>query len=216
MYTGVLALASVVCAVAPAAGGVEVAPPPRVAKPVRAVPAEPVGWYRGDVVGIDARGVTIHGCEHMQPGDEFVMRWFRIGPVLAGGGFDPAEMAPLTYQWSEIRVGDRVQIRVQEDEANDICLAIGILRRPGGRVPPAPGQDPRDENQWHASANAHQDHDLLGLPLPPKYDANYQRLLSQEAQREADMLVALRAAERAAEARRDRVAPPPRPAEPKP
>lgn len=99
-------------------------------------------------------------------------------------------------------------INLQYDEDKPVCWAICIERRPGGRVPEAPGQEPDDNNKHHECMNAHQDWEERGIPLPDKYNPAV-GLARGAALRQA--VLAERAAKQAA---RERVAPPPREATP--
>jgi hypothetical protein len=91
-----------------------------------------------------------------------------IGP-LAEGGFLKAGHPPHQYRLSDVKVGDKVSFdwrRVgQVYEINALC----IYRRPGGRVPASPGEKPGEKNPWHERANAYQDLEEKGIPLPAKY-----------------------------------------------
>ncbi|MBX9626681.1 MAG: hypothetical protein K2X82_22965 [Gemmataceae bacterium] len=78
---------------------------------------------------------------------------------------------------------------------------------PGGRPPPAPGQAPGDPNPWHEYANARQALEERGVPLPDKFDP---RKRLQQMQRDARLLEVLDPEQR------QRIAPPPREAKPKP
>lgn len=74
-----------------------------------------------------------------------------------------------TYRPCDVRVGDIVEIVRNRKDGVDICESILILRRPGGRVPQAPGQKHDPENpqwSWHFVANAQQDLEEKGIPLP--------------------------------------------------
>ena len=98
---------------------------------------------------------------------------FQAGNILADGGFSEALMAPYSYRWSDVKVGDRVSIRFEKVGGARNCTAIRIERRPGGRVPAAQlkEQDPFHKGipQWHELANALQDFEEKGIPLPEKY-----------------------------------------------
>src|SRR5438477_465783 len=76
-----------------------------------------------------------------------------------------------------------------------------VAPRPGGFVPPAPGDN---LNSYHDRMNAWQAFEEKGIPLPPQYDPAVQQLKAEERWRE----------EKAYRARRawleDHTAPPPR------
>lgn len=129
-------------------------------------------------------------------------RRFPVDPVLAAGGFDRRELPGFTYRPADVRVGDEVSIRCRPVGDEDVCRAICIRRRPGGRVPVAPGQQPEDRDPYHEGAQAYQDYEELGVPLPERYDPAAIARAGQvmEAERRA----------------RHRTAPPPREAKPKP
>ncbi|MBX9627779.1 MAG: hypothetical protein K2X82_28535 [Gemmataceae bacterium] len=133
-------------------------------------------------------------------------RRFPVDRVLAAGGFHEEEMLGSTYRLADVRVGDEVTLWLQRDGPEGVCRAVQIERRPGGRVPPAPGERPDDPDPYHAWVNAYQDWEERGIPLPDKYDP---AKLSEQAQRVGLQL-------RAAQAARERLAPPPRLAKPKP
>lgn len=108
------------------------------------------------------------------------VRRFRVSRTLAGGGFDPSAPPGATYRLSDVRVGDRAGVELRRDGDEDVAHQIGIGRRPGGRVPPAPGQDPDARNPHHERANAWQDFEERGIPLPDKYDPVVRREAAQK------------------------------------
>jgi hypothetical protein len=107
--------------------------------------------------------------------------------------------AAHSYRPADVRVGDEVHLVFFTDPAGDeeVFWGMQIERRPGGRVPPAPGEEPNARNPWHERANAYQDWEERGIPLPDKYDPNkfrermrqnaaaIQRFEAEQAAREA-------------------------------
>jgi hypothetical protein len=72
------------------------------------------------------------------------------------------------YRLKDVQLGDTVIIRFGRVDKVNICDAICIIRRPGGRVPPAPQEETSGmrHSEW---ANAWQDWEEQGTPLPNKY-----------------------------------------------
>lgn len=135
--------------------------------------------------------------------DQPARRFPASGP-LATGGFNRTELGGRTYRLSDIRVGDEVAVKCERVEGVDHCATVQIVRRPGGRVPPAPGEAPGHPRPYHETANALQDWEDTGVE-PPGI--------------ESDDQVAARVAESVrAQLARDRTAPEPREvtAKPKP
>jgi hypothetical protein len=92
---------------------------------------------------------------------------FRISAVLAGGGFEK-NRAP-THKLAELRYGDRVNIDYWRKDGVEVCEAVCVLRRPGGLIPPAHGEHPNTPIRFHEGAQARQDRDEKGIPLPAKF-----------------------------------------------
>lgn len=97
-------------------------------------------------------------------------RRFPVDEVLAGGSFH-AEFTDggSTYRLSDVRVGDEVYIRLARYHFDGPCYAISICRRPGGRVPPAPGEQRRDGTGFHDLMNAYQAFEDKDIPIPAKF-----------------------------------------------
>ena len=102
--------------------------------------------------------------------EDMPVRRFPVGTHLAAGGFDPAESAGGTYRLADIRVGDEVTLWLEREGPEGVCRAIQIDRRPGGRVPRAPGQKPDDTDPYDGWVNAFQDWEERGIPLPDRYN----------------------------------------------
>jgi hypothetical protein len=94
-------------------------------------------------------------------------RTFRASETLASGGYREPDNQPVTdtytYRLRDVKVGDGVMIYYDRVEGGDVCTAICIWARPGGLVPPAPGEDPAKPNRWHDSANESQANREKGL-----------------------------------------------------
>lgn len=118
--------------------------------------------------------VTLHLED--QPARRFVARG-----ALAEGSYSKREMWGSTYRLADVQIGDRVKVNGTVLNGVEYIEAISIRRRPGGRVPPAPGQvaDPlfipndsrfKDPQPWyHERMNAEQDWEERGVPIPDKY-----------------------------------------------
>lgn len=195
--------------------GAEPVDGPLIAPAPRPV-TRPTEFY-GHVLAVDAKSITIRGTENGLPNDEVVDWRFPAGKALAAGEPDPAESASCSYRLSDVRVGDRVYIRIHHVGNENVCASVIIRRRPGGVIPRAPWEDPNTPDPYHEYANAWQAFEERGVPLPAKYDPVIQRLKSEEAAR-ADKpaqdrrLAEMRArfARQEQEWQRDHTAPPPR------
>lgn len=90
-----------------------------------------------------------------------------VGPLAEGGylkdGFPNAQ-----YRLSDVRVGDKVFFDWRRVGKVYEVHYVSIYRRPGGRVPRSPGEPPGEEHPWHERANAYQDLEEKGIPLPAK------------------------------------------------
>lgn len=140
-------------------------------------------------------------------------RRFPAGQDLRAGGFDSRATPRFSYRLADVRIGDEVVASCELVGGVDSCRRIKIHRRPGGRVPPAPGQKPDDPNPYHEQANAEQEFEEFGTPLPDKYDPDAV-IAKAIAVAEHNRRAALRLL--AAPSAPDRVAPMPREAKPKP
>lgn len=138
------------------------------------------------------------------------LRKFPAAGPLAEGRYVRTGLAARTYRLADVRAGDEVSITCERVDGVDHCATIQIERRPGGRVPVAPGQKPGDRDVWHEQANAYQDFEERGIPLPEKYDPEVHR---REGQLKRAKMMARLEAERQRDA--ERTAPPPREVPPK-
>ncbi len=99
-------------------------------------------------------GWSTHGSD--QPSE--AAKLFIVNSRLAGGGH-PSGGLILPYQayrLNDIHVGDRVSITSRSINDVYVCDSISILRRPGGKVPPSPG-DPEMKYNHHINSNALQE-----------------------------------------------------------
>jgi hypothetical protein len=91
-----------------------------------------------------------------------------VGP-LAEGGYLKDGIPMAQYRLSDVKVGDKVSFDWRRVGNVYEVHYVSIYRRPGGRVPPSPGEKPGEPNPWHEKANALQDLEEKGTPLPEKY-----------------------------------------------
>jgi len=95
----------------------------------------------------------------------------RIGTpgTIPGGAKDGAGRRE-TYRLADLKLGDKVQIATGEDDQGVWTQEIRILRRPGGKVPPNPGDEFATENEGsHMRMRAYQDWEEKGIPIPKNY-----------------------------------------------
>jgi hypothetical protein len=133
----------------------------------------------GRVVEITETSITLT--------DGVTQRTFNLSPALAAGRYDRPWMYDCPdpanggaygcqYRASDVRVGDRVATHYSRvagvDIGVDICDDISILRRPGGRVPPMPGDKPGHPLPFHEKMNMLQDFEEKGIPLPRRFRYN--------------------------------------------
>lgn len=91
-----------------------------------------------------------------------------IGP-LAEGGYIKAGHPSDQYRLSDVRVGDMVGFDWRRvGEVYEIHY-VRISRRPGGRVPPSPGEMPDAKIKYHERVQSLQDWEEKGTPIPDKY-----------------------------------------------
>jgi len=96
----------------------------------------------------------------------------------ASGGLAAREISPCidgrmvpsseTYRLSDVRVGDIVSLTVNRENRTNICDTVCIMRRPGGRVPPAPGEPADEPRKFHEGMQALQDQEEKGTVIPRK------------------------------------------------
>ena len=143
--------------------------------------------YYGIVTAIDKESITITGgqrrVEEVGPGPDgkWIVqkviiykgqppRKFLACDALASGKFKktPLTSSFETYRLSDVSVGDHVRIGYIRLNGVDIVEDISIRRRPGGLVPPAPGEDPKETNKWHDRCNAREFLIVKAVPTLPQ------------------------------------------------
>jgi hypothetical protein len=134
----------------------EVAPWPNIRQPLRG------DLFRGSVTEVARDSITLK----LQKGQT---QRFPVGSCLASGGFFP-DQYPGSYRLCDLAVGDKVDICCLKLNGVLRCETICIHRRPGGRVPPCPGEEANHPRPWHEGCNAEQDFEEKGIPLPKKFD----------------------------------------------
>ena len=124
-------------------------------------------------------------------------RRFWVGTELEDGKYRPWLGADYSYRLADVREGDEVRLRLDSGpHYSNLCVGISIVRRPGGIIPPAPGENPGWDLPHHERMQAYQDWEERGAPVPEKYMSSFYR-------------------ERAEQRQRERTAPPPREARPR-
>lgn len=130
-------------------------------RPTRKV--EAVDQYcTGTVLEVTRDSITI------RPDRGGLPRRFAASAILAAGDYRRDVNPPCMYKLADVTVGDYVGIDYDRIDGVDVCYAVGIRRRPGGRIPP--GHYPPDlKDPPHERAQAYQDFEEQGIPLPAKY-----------------------------------------------
>lgn len=98
---------------------------------------------------------------------------FLLVEELADGNYIQGASAERTYRITDVNVGDWVEIDYCRRNGVDICKTISIHRRPGGRVPPAPGEKADEFRKYHEQANADQEWEEKRVAYPERYRPSY-------------------------------------------
>lgn len=124
----------------------------------------------GELTVTHADGSTTVVRRREQPHRKYILSdVLRAGYPGIGrhGGLD------YTYRTKDLQIGDLIDMQLEVNFYDyPICEAIKIYRRPGGSVPPAPGEVERQKEKplkrpmWHERANALQDWEEKGIPIP--------------------------------------------------
>jgi hypothetical protein len=118
--------------------------------------------YQGTVTEVTDKSITIQ-----EPG--FDPKRFPASGPLAGGKYGQRLGYPSMYRLADIRVGDKVDIFCERINGVYYCTHICILGRPGGKIPPSPGEPADIIYKWHERRQAYQDWEEKGIPIPDKY-----------------------------------------------
>jgi hypothetical protein len=120
------------------------------------------------VYGADGR---VAGTVALKVIPEGLPRKFAVSRQLAAGAFRrrPQVVVSASYRLSDVRVGDWVEVGYARIGDLDICYDLRIARRPGGQVPPAPGEDPDtpERSKYHVRMNEIQAREEKEKTLPP-------------------------------------------------
>lgn len=125
-------------------------------------------------------------CEEFVP---FRLMKLPVSKQLMDGsiGDAPNVLRYSSYRLSDVKVGDKVTLTIQVIDGRYTCTNITINRRPGGRVPLAPLDDlPNDDSHHDERANAYQDLEERGIPLPDKYDPDK---LAEDAEKRTEAML---------------------------
>jgi hypothetical protein len=96
-------------------------------------------------------------------------RTFEASDWLRAGGYSPRASGGNTYRLADVRVGDEVHLWLMQSDEYNLVDMITIARRPGGLVPPAPGERPDTKTRrirHHEWMQMWQDWEEKGIPLP--------------------------------------------------
>lgn len=190
MNTVILILAPVIAAPPP----LPVAPDPPAAVTARKSKVIGSFEYGGVVTQITPTGITIVGAGERAKAGRIVKvrgaRTFAPSANLQAGKYGFRHGATnFTYRWADVKVGDRVVILFDQiAEETEVCATICIQRRPGGRVPPAPGEaDLRARfpgrswpPRYHEMVNARQAFEENNTPIPDHLLSPWEREASME------------------------------------
>lgn len=137
---------------------VETAPPPRSVE--RPMTSQSFGWVT--VVNMAESSFTVK-----KQADGKVVQCI-VGKGLLSNSLR-YRFPPQSYRYADLRVGDVIGIDFNSYLfANVVEIAV-IRRRPGGRVPVAPGDREDDNWAWHVRMNCEQDFEEKGIPLPKRF-----------------------------------------------
>lgn len=113
----------------------------------------------GRVVDISPRTITID--------TDFYEKQLMVTPLLASGQIEKPPVPAALHNFTDVKIEDKVVIDLRRTKGVDTCWAIGIHRRPGGRIPP--GQDEFLAIRHHERLQAYQDWEEKGIPIPDRF-----------------------------------------------
>lgn len=117
-------------------------------------------YHRGDILLLDTDGnVSAFRRDAMPPTK------MRVSQTLASGGFATDKGESRSYRLEDVQAGDFVDIEAESIGGEWRAVAITIIGRPGGRIPPSQLAG-RMEKPYHIGANQRQDWLEKGIPIP--------------------------------------------------
>jgi len=117
---------------------------------------------RGRVLAYSASGIVLKS-------ENGIVQPMLIGTILRSAPHGDFNAPFENYTIADLKNGDSVVIGYITLNRVDYAETLCIRRRPGGRVPIAPGEVPTSQNQWHERCNAEQELEEKGIPLPEKF-----------------------------------------------
>jgi len=117
--------------------------------------------YQGTVKEVTDKSITIDDRG-------LGAKMFPVSGPLAKGKHPAEDLGfGYTYRLSDVCVGDKVAIFCSVTDG--VCTHICINRRPGGKIPPAPGEPADIVFKYHELVQTRQDWEEKGTPIPGKY-----------------------------------------------
>jgi hypothetical protein len=134
----------------------------------------------GVVTAIDDKSITVCGNNSAYPAGGVTLR-FAFSDALTRGEVTKGLLPGERFLPTDVQIGDKVHLGGSRTKGILTCTHISIVRRPGGQVPKAPGEEEIRFGFRHSEyMNAHQALEEKGTPLPAKFvlpslPANYRR-----------------------------------------
>lgn len=95
-------------------------------------------------------------------------REFLLSESLSAGNIPSEASGKDRYSLKDVLIGDLVVLTYGTFPQGSVCQSVSIHRRPGGKVPPADDFSQYAQYRWHDLANAKQDLEEKGTPIPQK------------------------------------------------
>jgi len=105
--------------------------------------------YNGKVLVLTKDTITVQ-----TPGR--VPRTFAVAPTLCSDRIPLDPQLSLLHRLRDVRRGDLVGVRLARGRDGYVCIALGIYRRPGGKIPPAEDDHLPENCRSHIRCNADQ------------------------------------------------------------
>ena len=96
-------------------------------------------------------------------------RSFPLSPDLAAGKLPSGAGFGERYTIGDLQLGDIITVKYDTLPTADLCQKVRIERRPGGMIPPEHDEKDGLPLRWHELANALQQQEENGTPLPEKF-----------------------------------------------